>query len=69
QASGQPIEYRMWLYPWLTWSVILFMVAALSIMLILPEHRHEVFATALLTIYTDCLGLLNARRQPRLGED
>ncbi|MCO3494196.1 amino acid permease [Pseudomonas aeruginosa] len=69
QASGQPIEFRMWLYPWLTWAVILFIVAALSIMLILPEHRHEVFATALLTIFTVCLGLLNARRKPRLGED
>ncbi|MHC3967745.1 GABA permease, partial [Pseudomonas aeruginosa] len=21
QASGQPIEFRMWLYPWLTWAV------------------------------------------------
>ncbi|MBG5192498.1 GABA permease [Pseudomonas aeruginosa] len=69
QASGQPIEFRMWLYPWLTWAVILFIVAALSIMLIMPEHRHEVFATALLTIFTVCLGLLNARRKPRLGED
>ncbi|EMK3530930.1 GABA permease [Pseudomonas aeruginosa] len=69
QASGQPIEFRMWLYSWLTWAVILFIVAALSIMLIMPEHRHEVFATALLTIFTVCLGLLNARRKPRLGED
>ncbi|HCF5875148.1 TPA: GABA permease, partial [Pseudomonas aeruginosa] len=69
QASGQPIEFRMWLYPWLTWAVILFIVAALSIMLIMPEHRHEVFATALLTIFTVCFGLLNARRKPRLGED
>ncbi|WP_192842886.1 amino acid permease, partial [Pseudomonas paraeruginosa] len=56
QASGQPIEFRMWLYPWLTWAVILFIVAALSIMLVMPEHRHEVFATALLTTMFSFMG-------------
>ncbi|MDT4825002.1 putative GABA permease [compost metagenome] len=61
--SGQEPEFRMWLYPWLTWAVILFITVALSIMLVMPAHRHEVFATALLTVFTICLGLLNARRK------
>lgn len=64
-ASGKPLQFRMWLYPWLTWAVILFIGGAFTSMLFLPAHRHEVLATALLTVLIVCLGLLNARRKPR----
>lgn len=66
--SGQHIEFRMWLYPWLTWAVILFIVIALGIMLIMPERRIEVLATAVLTALTVCLGRFNERRKPRTDE-
>lgn len=62
-ASGKPIQFRMWLYPWLTWAVIVFIVAALGVMLTLPAHRNEIFATALLTIFIVVLGMLNAKRK------
>ncbi|MCY1310145.1 putative GABA permease [compost metagenome] len=61
----------MWLYPWLTWLVILFIVAALGIMLVMPDHRAEVLATGMLTVVIVCLGLLDSRKgkakQPALG--
>ena len=68
-ASGKPIEFRMWLYPWLTWAVIIFIVVALGIMLTMPAHQSEVMATGLLTVLIVCIGLLNARRKRRLEED
>ncbi|CAM4275127.1 GABA permease [Kerstersia similis] len=61
-ADGHPIEFRMWLYPWLTWAVIGFIVLALGIMLTLEKHRNEVLATALLTAVIVALGVWNARR-------
>lgn len=64
-ASDKPIQFRMWLYPWLTWAVILFIGGAFTSMLFMPAHRHEVLATALLTVLIVCLGLLNARRKTR----
>ena len=63
QASGAPIEFRMWLYPWLTWAVIVFIIAALAVMLMMPQHRYEVLSTALLAIFTVCVGLLNGRKR------
>jgi GABA permease len=67
-ASGQPPEFRMWLYPWLTWAVIVFIVGALTTMLIMPEHSSEVLGTALLTVLIVAIGMLNARRKRRLEE-
>ncbi|MNP58566.1 GABA permease [compost metagenome] len=61
-ASGKPLEFSMWLYPWLTWLVILFIVAALGIMLVMPDHRAEVLATGMLTVVIVCLGLLDSRK-------
>ncbi|WP_435606993.1 GABA permease [Pseudomonas knackmussii] len=61
-ASGQPLEFRMWLYPWLTWLVILFILAVLGIMLAMPEHRAEVLATGMLAVVILCLGLLDNRK-------
>ncbi|WMR34363.1 GABA permease [Metapseudomonas otitidis] len=66
QQAGDSPEFRMWLYPWLTWAVILFISAALITMLAMPAHRQEVLATALLSVLIVCLGLLNARRKRRI---
>ncbi|WP_179405220.1 GABA permease [Burkholderia guangdongensis] len=65
--SGTALEFRMWLYPWLTWAVIAFIVGALGFMLTLPDHRDEVLATAALTAVTVALGVLNGRRKEAVG--
>ncbi|MBN3787770.1 GABA permease [Burkholderia sp. Ac-20353] len=67
QKNGVALEFRMWLYPWLTWAVILFILGALGVMLTLPEHRAEVLATTLLTAITIALGLFNGRRKDLPG--
>ncbi len=61
-ASGQPLEFRMWLFPWLTWVVIAFISGALLSMFFIPAYRTEITATGLLTIVIICLGLLTARK-------
>ncbi|WP_447754086.1 GABA permease [Pseudomonas nicosulfuronedens] len=62
-AQGHQLTLKMWFFPWLTWAVILFISAALIIMLIRPDHRIEVIATALLTIVVVCSGLLVSNRR------
>ncbi|MCY1357595.1 GABA permease [compost metagenome] len=62
-ASGHQLTLKMWLFPWLTWAVIIFIVAALAIMMIRPDHRMEVVATTLLTIAVVCSGLLVSQRR------
>ncbi|AOE82938.1 GABA permease [Pseudomonas sp. TCU-HL1] len=61
-ASGKPLEFSMWLYPWLTWLVILFILSVLGIMLAMPDHRAELLATGMLTVVIVCLGLLDSRK-------
>ncbi|MES3708684.1 GABA permease [Pseudomonas putida] len=63
QENRIAIEFPMWLYPWLTWAVIVFIVAALGTMLMMPQHRYEVLSTALLAVVTVCIGLLSARHR------
>ncbi len=60
-ARGKPLTLRMWCYPWLTWGVILFICGVLVMMLIRPEHRVEVFGTALLTVVVMAIGWFRSR--------
>ncbi|MNF94170.1 GABA permease [compost metagenome] len=64
-AEGKTLSYRMWLYPWLTWGVILFISGVLVLMLFRPDHRVEVVATMALGILVVCSGLLITRRRAR----
>ena len=62
-ALGEKISFKMWLFPGLTWAVIVFIVAILTIMLIQEAHRVEIMATGLLSILVVAAGLLVARRR------
>lgn len=62
-AAGEPIDFKMWLFPWLTWMVIVFIVAVLTIMLIQEEHRIEIVATGLLSLLVVSAGLIVSRRR------
>lgn len=63
-ASGQPIVFKMWLFPWLSYLVIACILSILVVMLILPEHRMEVVATGALTVSIICIGaILNGRKR------
>jgi len=60
---GEKIEFKMWLFPGLTWAVIVFIVAILTLMLFQESHRVEIMATGLLSIFVVTAGLLVARRR------
>ncbi|BCQ51364.1 GABA permease [Burkholderia gladioli] len=60
-AEGTALALRMWIFPWLTWAVILFIVAVLAVMLSQPAHRLEVGATAVLALGVVIAFWLNRR--------
>ena len=62
-ALGETISFKMWLFPGLTYAVIVFIVAILTIMLFQEAHRVEIMATGLLSILVVSAGLLVARRR------
>ncbi|MDY7567494.1 GABA permease [Pseudomonas sp. RTC3] len=62
-ANGETIAFRMWLFPGLTWAVIVFIVGVLTIMLFQEEHRVEILATGVLSALVIAAGLLVARRR------
>ena len=66
-AQGKTLSYRMWLFPWLTWGVILFISSVLVLMLFRPDHRLEVVSTMVLAVLVVCSGVLVTRRRARGG--
>ncbi|MBC7211047.1 MAG: GABA permease, partial [Pseudomonas sp.] len=54
-----------WLFPWLTWAVILFISGALAVMMFTEEHRAEVTATLSLAIVISFLGIVTTRGHSR----
>ncbi|MGB8975741.1 MAG: GABA permease, partial [Pseudomonas capeferrum] len=66
-AQGKTLSYRMWLFPWLTWAVILFISSVLVVMLLRPDHRLEVVSTLVLAVFVVCSGLLITRRRARVA--
>lgn len=62
-AAGEQLSFRMWLFPYLTWLVIVFIVGVLGIMLVQEAHRVEILATGLLSILVIATGILVARRR------
>ncbi|MEX5669505.1 GABA permease, partial [Pseudomonas neuropathica] len=61
--AGEKIAFRMWLFPGLTYAVIVFIVGILTIMLFQEAHRVEILATGLLSLLVVATGLLVARRR------
>jgi L-asparagine transporter-like permease len=55
------LTFRMWLFPWLTWLVIVFICGALTVMMITPQHRTEVTTTIGLALVISFIGLLTSR--------
>lgn len=60
------LSFRMWLFPWLTWLVIVFICAALAVMMISPQHRTEVSTTIGLALAISLIGLVTSRQSGQL---
>ena len=64
RAEGREPLVRMWLFPWLTWAVIIFIVAALITMVFVDEYRTVVLSTGAAAVVA--IGLLrHGRGGPR----
>ncbi|WP_407313290.1 GABA permease [Pseudomonas sp. nanlin1] len=63
EAAGEKLEFKMWLFPGLTYAVMLFIVGVLTVMAIRPANRPEIIATALLTVGVVVAGLIVDRRR------
>ncbi|MDD2060591.1 GABA permease [Pseudomonas sp. GD03860] len=56
------LDFQMWLFPWLTYAVIAFIIAALGVMLVTPEHRAEVTTTIGLALAISLVGIVLTRQ-------
>jgi len=65
ERESASLKFRMWLFPWLTWGVILFIGGALAVMMFTEEHRAEVTATLSLAIVISFLGIITTRGHAR----
>lgn len=63
EAKGEKLEFKMWLFPGLTYAVILFIIAILTVMALREDHRYEIVATAILTVAVVIAGLIVDRRK------
>jgi len=68
-AAGAKIVFKMWLFPGLTYAVMVFSVGTLTIMLFQEAHRVEIIATGVLSLLVVAAGLLvsSRRKAQRVG--
>ena len=70
-AAGETLTFKMWLFPGLTYAVMVFIVGTLTIMLFQEAHRVEIIATGVLSLLVVAAGLFvssrNRRKAQRVG--
>ncbi|KAA8553257.1 GABA permease [Pseudomonas marginalis] len=68
-AAGEKIVFKMWLFPGLTYVVMVFIVGTLTIMLFQEAHRVEIIATGVLSLLVVAAGLIvsSRRKAQRVG--
>ncbi len=62
-AAGEKIVFKMWLFPGLTYAVMVFIVGTLTIMLFQEAHRVEIIATGILSLLVVLAGVFVASRR------
>ncbi|MBF8780011.1 amino acid permease [Pseudomonas fulva] len=65
ERENAQLKFRMWLFPWLTWAVIIFIACALGVMMFSEAHRAEITATLSLAIVISFLGIVTSRGHSR----
>ncbi len=68
-AAGEKIVFKMWLFPGLTYAVMVFIVGTLTIMLFQEAHRVEIIATGILSLLVVAAGVMvsSRRKAQRVG--
>ena len=62
EAEGKDIRLKMWLFPWLTYLVILFIVGSLVTMAFVEEYQVLVISTGAAAAVVVALGVLVHKR-------
>lgn len=57
EAEGREIRLKMWLFPWLTYLVIVFIVVSLVVMLFVEQYRPLVLSTGFAALVIVCVGI------------
>lgn len=65
QAQGAEIPLKMWMFPWLTWAVIVFIVACLSLMSFMPDYQVLVVSTGSAALALVVIGVVHQIRGNR----
>jgi GABA permease len=60
-AAGETPAFKMWLFPGLTWAVIVFICAVVVLLTFRPDHQIEVIGTGVLTLLLLAVGWVRAR--------
>ena len=63
EQNGVFPQFKMWLFPWLTWIVIFAILAVLGYMFISPNFRYETFLTLGVTTFILALSLIVTRKR------
>ncbi|WP_282362536.1 amino acid permease [Pseudomonas sp. PS01300] len=64
EREGTELAFKMWLFPWLTWLVIVVISLVLGYMLFSPDYRYETLMTAAVTALI--LGIAFYRKRARI---
>ncbi|MDQ8952090.1 amino acid permease [Acinetobacter rudis] len=65
QQNGVVLEFKMWLFPWLTWAVIAVISTVLGYMFFSPEYRYETYFSISITILVVLLSKIVTRKRNR----
>ena len=57
-SQNQPLAFKMWLFPWLTYAVIGFIIVAIMIMIFEGTYRNEVIYTTALSAVIVTMGIM-----------
>ncbi|EPL15609.1 gamma-aminobutyrate permease GabP-like protein [Pseudomonas sp. CF161] len=62
EALGGDMPLKMWLYPWLTWLVIIFIVVCLIMMSFMPDYQVLVVSTGAAAMVLALVGVIHQAR-------
>ena len=61
EAEGQVIDFKMWLFPWLTYLVIFIIIGSIIVMIFEGTYRNEVMYTSILAAVIVTMGVVAQR--------
>jgi GABA permease len=70
EKTGTQVPFKMWLFPWLTWLVILTIVTVLGYMFLSPDYSYETSLSLGVTLLVVLCGVIVHRRKkqaPSIG--